>query len=230
VAQSISSLSFYHLISTYLHRWIPLLKIFVRKIGSPQDMFSRKYTAWILISFLALNCGNAKDQNRLRSKKEENTMASSNKFSITSTAFKEGEPIPQKYTCDEQDVSPSLEWLSPPSNAKSFALIADDPDAPMGTWVHWVIFNIPPSTTGLSENVPPKQSLPNGALQGKNDFGNYGYGGPCPPGGTHRYYFKLYALDTTLKLSSGSTKADLLKAMEGHIVAQAQLMGRYSRK
>ncbi|MFZ1081631.1 MAG: YbhB/YbcL family Raf kinase inhibitor-like protein [Candidatus Kryptoniota bacterium] len=157
-------------------------------------------------------------------------VATTGKFTIRSTAFNEGEMIPSNYTCDGQDFSPPLEWQSAPSNARSLALIADDPDAPMGTWVHWVIFNMPPATAGLPENIPAKESVSNGALQGKNDFRNYGYGGPCPPGGTHRYYFKLYALDTMLKLSPGITKAELLSAMEGHIMAQAEMMGRYSRK
>jgi Raf kinase inhibitor-like YbhB/YbcL family protein len=151
-------------------------------------------------------------------------------FTITSSAFNEGETIPKKYTCDGQNISPPLKWEPGSAQTKSFALIADDPDAPMGTWVHWVIFNIPPTTTELPENVPTKDSLPNGAIQGKNDSRDIGYDGPSPPSGTHRYYFKLYALDTMLKLSAGITKSELLKAMEGHIMAQAQLMGKYSRK
>ncbi len=163
-------------------------------------------------------------------KNMEDTMAASGKFTITSTAFKDGEMIPQKYTCDGKDVSPFLKWEFLPAQTKSIALIVDDPDAPAGTWVHWVIFNIPPTINELPEGTPISSGLPNGALQGKNDFGNYGYGGPCPPGGTHRYYFKLYALDTMLKLSAGITKAELLKAVEGHVMAQAQVMGRYSRR
>jgi len=154
----------------------------------------------------------------------------STKFTITSNAFKEGEMIPRKYTYDGQNISPPLKWESVPPQTESLALLADDPDAPMGTWVHWVIFNIPPTATELPENVPTKTFLPNGALQGINDSREIGYDGPSPPSGTHRYYFKIYALDTMLKLSSGITKPELLKAMEGHIVAQAQLMGRYSRK
>ncbi len=157
-------------------------------------------------------------------------MAASGTFAITSTAFKEGEMIPQRYACDGQNFSPPLKWQSVPGQAKSLALIADDPDAPAGIWVHWVIFNIPSATNGLPENVPTKDSLLDGSVQGKNDSRDIGYDGPCPPGGTHRYYFKLYALDTMLKLPSGSTKLELLKAMDGHIVAQTQLMGRYSRK
>ncbi len=148
---------------------------------------------------------------------------------IKSTAFKEGELIPGKYTCDNIDISPPLEWSQVPSGLKSFALICDDPDAPMGTYVHWVLFNLPENARDLPENVPKMEVLNNGAKQGKNDFGKTGYGGPCPPGGTHRYYFKIYALDKELDSRPGITKRELLKAMEGHILAEAQLMGRYRR-
>jgi Raf kinase inhibitor-like YbhB/YbcL family protein len=148
---------------------------------------------------------------------------------MTSSAFKEGDMIPKKYTCDGQDVSPPLAWDSVPEGTKSLALISDDPDAPMGTWVHWVIFNLPPDAKELAENVPSQRELKNGAKQGTTDFRRIGYGGPCPPRGTHRYYFKLYALDTMINLSPGASKSQLLKAMEGHILAQGQLMGRYSR-
>ncbi len=150
------------------------------------------------------------------------------KMTLTSSAFKEGGMIPKKYTCDGPDVSPPLNWENVPAQAKSLAMIVDDPDAPMGTWVHWVIFNMPSGITGLPENVPPKDSLPDGSLQGKNDFRNYGYGGPCPPGGTHRYFFKLYALDSVLRLKAGCSKSDLLKAMQGHVIGEGELMGRYS--
>jgi len=149
---------------------------------------------------------------------------------IKSPAFKEGELIPSKYTCDGPDISPPLEWSDAPAGTRSFALISDDPDAPVGTWVHWVIFNIPANVNKLDEDVPKKDVLSNGARQGRNDFGRFGYGGPCPPGGTHRYYFKLYALDKELDLKAGSTKRDLLKAMEGHVLAEAYLMGKYKRK
>ncbi|RMF58605.1 MAG: YbhB/YbcL family Raf kinase inhibitor-like protein [Calditrichaeota bacterium] len=148
---------------------------------------------------------------------------------LTSSAFKEGGMIPMKYTCDGIDISPPLSWDKAPEGTRSFALICDDPDAPAKTWVHWVIFNIPGDQTELPENVPPQKQLPFGAIQGTNDFRKIGYGGPCPPGGVHRYYFKLYALDTLLDLPAGATKEDLLKAMEGHIIAQGQLMGRYQR-
>jgi len=148
---------------------------------------------------------------------------------IKSSVFNEGEIIPQKYTCDGADISPPLAWDGAPVNTKSLALISDDPDAPMGTWVHWVIYNIPPAVKELPENIPPTKTLENGAQQGTNDFGKIGYGGPCPPRGIHRYYFKLYALDKVLDNEPGLTKAELLKVMEGHIVAQGQLMGRYQR-
>ena len=149
---------------------------------------------------------------------------------ITSSAFSEGSPIPKKYTCDAEDISPPLAWSGVPVGAKSLALIADDPDAPVGTWTHWVIFNLPPTLTGLSAGIAKTPQAEGGALQGNNDFRRIGYGGPCPPRGKqHRYFFKLYALDTSLALKAGSSKADLEKAIRGHILAQGQLMGTYSR-
>lgn len=148
---------------------------------------------------------------------------------MKSAAFEEGGMIPKKYTCDGMDISPPLVWEEVPSGTKILALISDDPDAPMGTWVHWVIYNLPSTTRELPENVPSQKVLENGAKQGTNDFRKIGYGGPCPPGGTHRYYFKLYALDKELNLDPGMTKNQLIKAMEGHILAQGQLMGKYKR-
>lgn len=148
---------------------------------------------------------------------------------VSSEAFEEGGMIPAKYTCDEDDISPPLAWDSVPEGTKTLALICDDPDAPMGTWVHWVLFNLPVDISELPGNVPPERELESGAKQGTNDFGRIGYGGPCPPGGTHRYYFKLYALDAVLDLEAGSRKPQLLEAMEGHLLAKSQLMGRYSR-
>ena len=150
-------------------------------------------------------------------------------INISSTAFKEGEMIPKKYTCDDENISPPLEWSGIPTGTKSLALIADDPDAPRGTWVHWVLFNIPGEVKGLSENIPRHSTLKNGARQGVNDSRQLGYDGPCPPGGTHRYFFKLYALGVVLSLETGATKAQLLKAMEGHILGEGQLMGKYKR-
>lgn len=150
-------------------------------------------------------------------------------LNISSPAFSEGEMIPTRYTCDGPDDSPELSWSGVPEAAKSLALICDDPDAPMGTWVHWVLFNIPSSAKGLTAAIPSDASLKNGARHGTNDFRRLGYGGPCPPGGTHRYFFKLYALDDELDLESGITKAELLEAMQGHILAEGQLMGTYKR-
>lgn len=150
---------------------------------------------------------------------------------ITSSAFSEGGTIPQKYTADGADVSPPISIGSVPSGTKSLALICDDPDAPAGTWVHWVIWNIPPDNTSIPENIPTTNTVDSlgGAKQGATDFGSVGYGGPSPPSGTHRYYFRVYALDTMLDLSAGASRADLDAAMQGRILAQGTLMGKYSR-
>lgn len=148
---------------------------------------------------------------------------------VTSRAFEEGGMIPSQYTCDGEDISPPLEWSGVPDGTRSLALICDDPDAPMGTWVHWVLYGIDAGTRELPEDVPAKKALDSGARHGVNDFRRFGYGGPCPPGGTHRYYFKLYALDTELDLEPGLVKAELMKAMEGHILAEGVLMVRYKR-
>ena len=150
-------------------------------------------------------------------------------ITITSSAFTEGAMIPKKHTCDADDISPDLKWSGVPKEAKSLALICDDPDAPVGTWVHWVLFNIPADVNALPAGIPADAALKNGSRHGKNDFRKLGYGGPCPPGGTHRYLFKLYALDTVLSLDSGSTKAQVVAAMKGHILAEGQLMGKYKR-
>src|SRR6266705_1883006 len=150
-------------------------------------------------------------------------------FKLTSTSFKEGEPIPRQHTCDGVNVSPALEWSGAPPTAKTFAIICDDPDAPSGTWVHWVLYNLPADKIGLVENVPATEKVPGDGLQGTNDFKKIGYGGPCPPSGTHRYFFKIYALDNELPLKPGATKADLEKAMDGHVISQGQLIGTYRR-
>jgi Raf kinase inhibitor-like YbhB/YbcL family protein len=149
---------------------------------------------------------------------------------LTSAAFSAGGTIPKRYTCDDADVSPPFAWRDAPAGTQSFALIADDPDAPVGTWVHWVIFDLPGDARGLTEGIAKQPELPNGARQGTNDFRKIGYGGPCPPPGKpHRYFFKLYALDAKLSLKAGATKAEVEKAMQGHILAQGEWMGRYSR-
>jgi Raf kinase inhibitor-like YbhB/YbcL family protein len=154
--------------------------------------------------------------------KEVRTM---HQMKLTSTAFQDNGPIPKEHTCDGKDTNPPLAFGNVPSEAKSLAMIADDPDAPVGTWVHWVMWNIDPGVKSIEEN-----SVPAGATQGLNDFKKNKYGGPCPPSGTHRYFFKLYAVDTMLNISPKSTKADLEKAMAGHIVGQGQLVGLYKRR
>ena len=152
-------------------------------------------------------------------------------FQITSTAFSEGHPIPAKYSCEGSDISPPLKWTNAPANTKSYALIADDPDAPVGTWVHWVLYDLPPNTTELLEDVAKSQVISGGAKQGFNSWPRLGYGGPCPPPGKpHRYFFKLYALDKMLDLKPGATKKDVEAAMKGHVLAEGQLMGTYQRK
>ncbi len=149
---------------------------------------------------------------------------------LTSAAFSEGQAIPRQYTGDDANVSPPLAWSGPPDSTQSFALICDDPDAPRGTWVHWVLFDLPADARGLEEDVPANATLASGARQGKNDFGKVGYGGPAPPRGKpHRYFFKLYALDTVLTLPAGATQAQVAAAMQGHVLAEGQLMGTYQR-
>lgn len=146
------------------------------------------------------------------------------KMKITSSAFQEGAEIPSKFTCDGADTSPPLQIADIPSEAKSLVLVVDDPDAPSGLFTHWTFWNIPPQTSAVGEGSAPK------GVQGTNDFGKSGYGGPCPPSGTHRYYFKIFALDRELDLPSGAKRGQLDAAMKGHVVAQGELIGRYSRQ
>jgi len=143
---------------------------------------------------------------------------------ITSSAFREGESIPSKFTCDGGDTSPPLQIADVPSGAKSVVLIADDPDAPGGLFNHWLIWNIPPQSSSIAEGIAPK------GVQGINDFGKSGYGAPCPPSGMHRYYFRVFALDRELDLHSGAKRSQLDAAMKGHVIAQGELIGRYARK
>lgn len=157
-------------------------------------------------------------------------------FRIQSQSFKPGDKIPDQYTCKGQNISPEISWKGAPPKTRSFALMAEDPDAPGQTWVHWVIYNIPNKKTGLDENTyeltegyPRDEETPGGILQGTNDFKKIGYDGPCPPNGIHRYYFELFALDCVLTLSSGAAKEELVTAMKGHILAKTQMMGTYSK-
>lgn len=149
---------------------------------------------------------------------------------IESSAFTENEMIPANYTCDGANISPPLSWSDSPAETETFALIFDDPDAPTKTWVHWVLYNIPAQINHLEENIPAKKELENGSRHGVNDFRNYGYGGPCPPGGTHGYHLKFYALDIFLDLAPGVTKEQLIDAMDGHILEKTELVGNYSRR
>ena len=149
-------------------------------------------------------------------------------LSVSSTAFQNGEGIPDNYTCQGQDISPPLAWGEPPAGTQSLALIMDDPDAPGDVFTHWVIFNIPSSSRELAEAVPAQAQLPSGTLQGKNDFGRIGYDGPCPPPlSRHQYVFTLYALDQPIELGGGASKSELLEAMQGHILAEGRLTGNY---
>lgn len=147
-------------------------------------------------------------------------------FELMSPSFTQGGKIPSQFTCDGSNISPALIWKDLPKGTQSLVLIMDDPDAPVGTWDHWILYNIPPSTTTLSENL---QTAPQGSEYGKNSWNQLGYGGPCPPDREHRYFFKLYALDTTLSSHSGLTKKEIEKKMIGHILATVELMGRYQR-
>lgn len=151
-------------------------------------------------------------------------------FRMESAAFKEGAGIPVRFTCEGEDISPGLAWSGTPAATRSFVLIVEDPDAPGGVWTHWVVYNLPAQTKAMDENQPKEAQLPNGGLQGSSSFGRVGYGGPCPPPGpAHRYFFKLYALDTVLPLEPGAGKQQVIDAMKGHVLGQAQLMGRFKR-
>jgi Raf kinase inhibitor-like YbhB/YbcL family protein len=151
-------------------------------------------------------------------------------FELTSTAFQQGKSIPPEYTADGLDKSPPLKWSEPPDGTKSLALVCEDPDAPKGTFPHWVVFNVPPATRELGEGIPQEPELANGTVQGSNGMGRVGYAGPAPPRGKpHHYFFKLYALDTELGLQPGATLANLRSAIPGHVLAESQLMGLYGR-
>ncbi|MCX7680378.1 MAG: YbhB/YbcL family Raf kinase inhibitor-like protein [Anaerolineae bacterium] len=189
-------------------------------------MNTRSILVLSLLSLLGILCGCASPQGATPS----SPAASSVDFALTSAAFAHESSIPVKYTCDGEDVSPPLQWDNPPPGTRSFALLMEDPDAPVGNWVHWVIYNLPARSRALPEAVPAEAQLPDGGRHGQNSWGRLGYRGPCPPSGTHRYFFRLYALDTSLALRGEVTRDHLLQAMEGHILAQAELMGTYKRQ
>jgi Raf kinase inhibitor-like YbhB/YbcL family protein len=189
---------------------------------------THRATLVVLIMIFLPSCGGGSQGEDTLPREETNGAKMA--IEITSAAFEDGDAIPARYTCDGPDVSPPLSWESVPDDTRGLALIADDPDAPSGTFVHWVIYNLPPDTRGLLEDVPNRQTLPDGAAQGVNGAGSVGYIGPCPPGGTHRYFFKIYALDTEIGLGGGATKEEALDAIEGHVLAEGQLMGTYRRR
>lgn len=151
-------------------------------------------------------------------------------LSLSSSDFEIGSTIPKNFTCDGADVSPELSWSDAPRGIQTFALIMDDPDAPSGTWTHWAIYNLAADTNSTPQNVNKIDQLPDGAMQGRNDFRKIGYGGPCPPPGKpHRYFFRLYALDTKLSLKPGASRQEVEQAIKGHVLGQAELMGKYGR-
>jgi len=182
----------------------------------------------LCVSFLLLTaCGVPSTTEEHLSPVEEVSAA----YELTSAAFADGETIPVKYSCDGDDISPPLTWGPPPDGTKSQVLIMDDPDAPIGTWDHWIVFNIPANIYGLEENLPITgiNQVPDLISIAQNSWGRNDYGGPCPPGSTHRYFFKLYALDTTLNLDEKADKKQVLSAIDGHILAESELMGTYTR-
>lgn len=186
--------------------------------------FQTFFVAVLLMAVLSLPCSTL--ANRLSSSGAEADMS----FTISSPSFSSGGAIPAKFTCSGADLSPELKWNDPPTGTKSFALLADDPDAPAGNWNHWTIWNLPANLRSLPQGFSKDARLSDGTEQGKNDFHKTGYNGPCPPPGKpHRYYFKVFALDTTLNLKAGAMKRDLESAMKGHILAQAEWMGRFGR-
>jgi Raf kinase inhibitor-like YbhB/YbcL family protein len=195
-----------------------------RKVAKNQEkiliVLSKSYlqgVVFLMVLLAGVGCGRASP---VGEEKGEAAMA----LQVTSPVFTEGETIPRKFTCDAENVSPPLAWSGAPPGTQSFALIADDPDAPVGTWVHWVLYDLPGKTAALPEGVKGI------GLEGVNDFRKPGYGGPCPPRGTpHRYYFKVYALDTQLGLKPGAGKRDVERAMQGHVLAQGVLIGKYGR-
>jgi hypothetical protein len=180
----------------------------------------------MLLSVAACKRSDSSRQTRAAGQQGEQSMS----LTVTSSVFKESERIPKKYTCDGDDISPPLEWSGIPKGTQSLTLICDDPDAPMGTWTHWILCGLAPDSTGLPEDVRLETRLPSGARHGMNSWHRLGYGGPCPPPGKpHRYYFKLYALDTLINPPGSPDKVAVEKAMEGHVLEMAQLMGRYGR-
>lgn len=181
----------------------------------------------LLLALLSLCSCQHKQTPDMTNSSKGKTMAT---ITVTSTAFKQGELIPGRFTCDGENVSPPLAWSGVPDGAVALAVMVDDPDAPRGIWTHWILYNLPPNTTELTEGIPKKEELPNGARQGTNDSKHTGYDGPCPPSGTHRYFFHVYALDQKLAPVKGMMRQQFLEAIKGHVLVEGELMGRYARK
>ena len=152
------------------------------------------------------------------------------KINLTSSSFKNGELIPSKYTCDGKNISPSLSWDKPSDEIKRFAIIVEDPDSPGGTFVHWIVYNIPSNIKNLPEDITPIKNIPDEVLLGTNSYGHIGYSGPCPPSGTHRYIFKIYGLSNAVHLEAGAEKGELMRAMQKYIITEGELMGKYKRQ
>lgn len=194
-----------------------------RILSSPKSFRSQGCVILLLVAMIALRHAGATGQAQPERRNQ-------GMFQLTSSAFEHESNIPTQYSCDGRNISPELSWSAAPAGTKSFVLVMHDPDAPIaGGYTHWLVYNIPASAHHIPENAPNQDQLPGGGMQGKNDSGKYGYTGPCPPSGTHRYYFRLYALDTELGRDSGASKASLEKAIHGHILATAELLGRYKR-
>lgn len=177
---------------------------------------------WFIFLVLNLTVFNISDLPDIKETKMEIT--------IESRDFKEGEPIPSKFTCEGSNISPQLSWTCETEGVKTYVLIVEDPDSPSGNFTHWIVYNIPSRVNSLMQNSTPTKNVPDEILMGTNDFGRIGYGGPCPPSGIHRYFFRMYGLNTAVHLDSGATKREVLKKMEGHIIARGELMGTYQKQ
>ncbi|HLP89222.1 MAG TPA: YbhB/YbcL family Raf kinase inhibitor-like protein [Nostocaceae cyanobacterium] len=185
--------------------------------------FQHSFAILGLVGFWLIGCNSALTENN-----DLTPVVKSMK--LVSSAFENNRLIPPKYTCDGADISPPLSWEDVPEQTQSLALIVDDPDAPIKIFVHWLVYDLPPTSRQLPEQISQEKTIKNGGVQGKNDFNKLGYGGPCPPSGTHRYIFQIYALDKKLNLPPGASKAQLIAAMDGHILAKGELIGRYQRQ
>ncbi|MDF1500214.1 MAG: YbhB/YbcL family Raf kinase inhibitor-like protein [Anaerolineales bacterium] len=194
--------------------------------------FLKIVTAFVLLGVLSA-CGASGSTNDSgpdsSSARGNSSEEGAHEFVVESIAYKEGDEIPVRFTCEGEDLSPPIAWSGVPEDTTSFALVMEDPDAPIGTWVHWVVYNLPAETNDLPAGVGSGSGLPDGAFHGKNSWGDAVYGGPCPPGGTHRYFIYVFALDTVLDLPAGASSDILRDTMKGHILGQAQLMGKFSR-